>query len=426
MTSVRSSGRHGPASGSPGASCKAICISSLATARPDSWVGVAARSVHLHPVPAWQAATATSLCRRLPGQRIRPLPRVITSVRGLPLNRHVAGTEAIAAAMGEVLASIWRKGLAEIHAKLTWAVLSYPATCDNTDSDPSACAALKLPSAIDALQLDCGERRCAQQRHRAIVGGIASQGAGAEGACLMHGRRCSFSLASPSNCKCECGGRLHGSAWWSAPPGAQSAPSRQGKAARAVALTITATVAITVGAVIVTTFLSSSSTGDERLSVQVNADLNKALGELTVIGFRRARNPDSDTSGPSYRADCSQSATGEVRQFLTRHPCKQYAIATRTVTKRGTTALVAFSWVEMPTSALAGKYKTTVDTQNTGNPPGVSLAFNGLCYASGRSGLVVWSVQVQPTGHVNADREILQAATLGRLSSSYLRQHCIS
>jgi hypothetical protein len=193
-----------------------------------------------------------------------------------------------------------------------------------------------------------------------------------------------------------------------------------------MALTITATVAITIGAFTVTTVFGGSSSGDEHLSVQVNADLNKALAGLTAIGFRHTLNLDPDTSGPSYRADCAQGATGEVKQFLTRHPCKQYAIATRTITRRRTTALVAFSWVEMPTIALAGQYKTTVDTQNTGNPPGVSLAFNGLCYASGQSGLVVWSVQVQPTGHVNADREILQAATLGKLSSSYLRQHCIS
>jgi hypothetical protein len=79
----------------------------------------------------------------------------------------------------------------------------------------------------------------------------------------------------------------------------------------------------------------------------------------------------------------------------------------------------------MPTTALGSQYKAIVDEYNTGNPPGMSLAFNGLCYVSGQVGTIVWTVQVEPTGNVNADQQILQAAVLGILAPSYLRRHCI-
>jgi hypothetical protein len=241
----------------------------------------------------------------------------------------------------------------------------------------------------------------------------------------VHGRRCALSPGDPKNCKCECGGELHGSAWGSAPSGAQSAPSRRGNVRRAAGLTITVVAAVTIGPLAISAVLGGSSTGRKGLSVQVKADLNKALSDLAVLGFRNTRSPNSSTSGPNYRTDCAKSATGRVRQFLSRHPCKQYATATRTVAKRGATALVAFSWVEMPTATLAGRYKVKVDAYNTGNPPGVSLAFNGLCYTSGQHGATVWTVEVRPTGHVNVDREILQAAAQAKLSPNYLRQHCI-
>jgi len=160
--------------------------------------------------------------------------------------------------------------------------------------------------------------------------------------------------------------------------------------------------------------------------VQVNLDLNKALVALTALGFHHARGLDSHTSGPSYHADCANTATYKVKRFLIRHPCKQYATALRTVTKQGTSALVAFSWVEMPTTSLADQYKAIVDKPNTGNPPGMSLAFNGLCYPSGQQSTVVWAVQVEPTGNVNADQQIIQAAVQGTLTPSYLQRHCVN
>lgn len=240
-----------------------------------------------------------------------------------------------------------------------------------------------------------------------------------------HDPNCASSPAPLKTCKCKCGGELHGSALGSAASVAQSAPSRQGKAGRTVVSTVTATVMITIGAFIVIANFGGSSTGGNDLSVQVKVDLNKALGGLAALGFHNIRNANSSTSGTNYRTDCANSATGRiVRQFLTNYPCKQYAIATRTVTKRGVTVPVEFSWVEMHTATRANQYKAKVDEYGTGNPPGVPPAFNGRCYASGQHGATVWTVEVQPTGNVNVDRKILHAAALRKLSQSYLRQHC--
>jgi hypothetical protein len=243
-------------------------------------------------------------------------------------------------------------------------------------------------------------------------------------------RRCSKSK-DPRCRGCKCGGDFHGSAR----PGFgrtpipktatdQSAPPSQSKTLRNVVLTVTLAAAVIVGPLAISGTLNSSSNGDNNLTVQVKIDLAKSLGALaTVLGLRGAPGVNS---GPSYHEDCATSATRAVSTFLKLNHCKQYATATRTVVKAGVTAQVAFSWVEMPSAALAAQYKAKVDAPRTGNPPGVSLAFNGFCYASGRQGATVWTVLVKPTGRVNIDREILRVAARRKLTSTYLRRHCIA
>jgi hypothetical protein len=71
------------------------------------------------------------------------------------------------------------------------------------------------------------------------------------------------------------------------------------------------------------------------------------------------------------------------------------------------------------------KYKRMVDERHHGNPPGQATSFNGRCYASGRSGDSTWVAQVRPTGHVSADRQILGAVAPAKLTTSYLRAHCV-
>jgi hypothetical protein len=78
----------------------------------------------------------------------------------------------------------------------------------------------------------------------------------------------------------------------------------------------------------------------------------------------------------------------------------------------------------MATASLTSQYKNLVAERHTGNPPGEPANFNGLCYASGHDEDAAWVAQVQPTGHVTVDRQILQAIAPAKLSASYLRMHC--
>src|SRR5262249_8757862 len=153
------------------------------------------------------------------------------------------------------------------------------------------------------------------------------------------------------------------------------------------------TAVITIGALTLTASPTSSAQSSS-LSVQVKVDLNQALAGLASLGYRSEGTGSSVAPGPSYRTDCAANATGTLKQFLERYPCKQYAVAARTVTRKGTSARVAFSWVEMPTSTQADQYKINVDRYRTGNSPGVSLDYNGQCYASGQENTTVWSIYV--------------------------------
>jgi transposase-like protein len=233
---------------------------------------------------------------------------------------------------------------------------------------------------------------------------------------------------------CKCGGAFHGSARYtrSAPEPEPAGPSpvsrpSQRKTVRNLALTVTAAAVVTAGWVSVTGSASSGSAASRgNLSVQVKVDLTKALRALSsVLGFRSSGLLNAQTDGPTYHADCAATASGKVKLFLAANHCVKYATAIRAVAREGNTIRLAFSWVEMPTVASADKYKKIVDVHKTGNPPGVQRAFDGYCYASGQQGATVWTVLVQPSGHVEVDQEILSAAAPTRLSASYLQRHCI-
>lgn len=241
----------------------------------------------------------------------------------------------------------------------------------------------------------------------------------------MHSKRCALSVSK--TCKCSCGGNLHGSAWWGTAPngsGAHVAPSRRRRTGRIAAIAVAVTVTGTVGGLAVTGNFSASASGSNNLSLKVSIDLNKAVASLSSLGVVGRQISSSGISGANHPTDCAQSATGQVRQFLTRYPCKQYAASIWTIARQSATTQVVFSWVEMPTTPLAGQYKTVVDTFHTGNPPGAPTTFNGRCYASGQQDSIVWAVEVRPTGNLNNDQKILQAAAQRKLSPGYLKQHC--
>jgi hypothetical protein len=250
---------------------------------------------------------------------------------------------------------------------------------------------------------------------------------------VAHTRACAISLRDPRTCRCECDGYLHGSAWMPnthAPEGHHAPPiqgevrSRQ-RNVRRIAIAATVAVTATIGGLAVTSTFDSSASGTSHVSTQVNVDLKGTITTLSSLGFGVKDASSPNTPGFLYNADCSRSSTRLVQNFFTIHPCEQYIAETWKITRNDTTTLVAFSWVEMATTTLAGKYKSVVDAPGTGNPPGVSSEFNGLCYASDQQGATVWTVEVKPTGKAVIDQGILQDAVKGDLSQDYLEQHCI-
>jgi hypothetical protein len=185
-------------------------------------------------------------------------------------------------------------------------------------------------------------------------------------------------------------------------------------------------VTIAAGATAVTISTSASGSsggGDSVITVQANLNLGQAVSELLKLGF--AGSDSVQPGGSNSNAKCAQIASGDVKKFLTLHPCKEYFITSIKMHKQSVSTQAVGSWVVMPSVALADQYKTLVDERHSGNPPGESAAFNGLCYASAQSGEIVWAGQVAPTGHLAADRQILQAVAPLSLTPDYLKVHCI-
>lgn len=133
-------------------------------------------------------------------------------------------------------------------------------------------------------------------------------------------------------------------------------------------------------------------------------------------GFRHAA---ATLSAAGYQADlvvrlgggCAANSYGQVQAFFSGHPCEWLARAYLRV-RQGSTgvALVAISWVQMPSTAQAATYKRLVDAAGTGNVtelsrvagPDRDVTYTGLYYLSGQSGPAVWNVQAQPAGAGNA------------------------
>jgi hypothetical protein len=186
------------------------------------------------------------------------------------------------------------------------------------------------------------------------------------------------------------------------------------------------TVTGTLGGLTATGTFSSPSDGDGGLSVQATVDLNDAISALKGLGF--GGKVDAGVGAPYSNdpANCAESATGQVKEFLTHYPCIGYAADTWTITRQNSSTYVVFAWTEMPITPLADRYKSLVDKFGSGNPPGVSPYFNGLCYASGQQGATVWTVEVQPTGNPSVDHTILQAAAPQELPMGYLAKHCVT
>jgi hypothetical protein len=252
---------------------------------------------------------------------------------------------------------------------------------------------------------------------------------------MAHNEACARSQKPAKDCDCSCRGRFHGVNRTTTAEGSPEVPkssdihktsSRRRNVKRAVSAAAVVTVTGVIGGLTITGSFDSPSDGSSGLSVQVNVDLKNSTSALSGLGFGGKSISSVGISSSSHLTGCAASATGQVRQFLTHYPCEQYAADTWTITKQGSTTQVVFSWVEMPTTSLAEQYKGVVDTYSTGNPPGVSPAFKGHCYASGQQDSTVWTVEIQPTENLSADRAILQAAARQKLAPDYLGKHCVA
>lgn len=195
-------------------------------------------------------------------------------------------------------------------------------------------------------------------------------------------------------------------------------PEKPHRRHKKLAITVTATLAI--GSVTAGITLNGSSSAASTLEVQVKADSSQMVAALAKLGFG-----GSYTVG-SPSTDCIQQSSGDVRRFLARHPCQEFAANNFSINKQSMTSQMAISWVVMPSGNLAAEYKTVADTPGKGNPPGESSVFNGSCYASGQDGNTVWTEQVQPTGDKDSDQNLLRATAPAKLSSDYLKLHCVS
>jgi hypothetical protein len=211
-------------------------------------------------------------------------------------------------------------------------------------------------------------------------------------------------------------------AYPSSPPVSNHAAPHPRKKRRKTAIAITATAVITAGAVTFTVAEGGSAGASDSVSVQANIDFNQVMAELPKLGFAGSV-PLNGAPGSSQ--DCSQNSTGDVKQFLVVNPCKEYAVTLIKLHKQGIATQAVISWVVMASPSLTLKYKQLVDERHRGNPPGQPTVFNGLCYASGQNDDAAWVAQVQPTGDVAVDQQILQAVAPAPLSTSYLRIHCV-
>jgi len=188
-----------------------------------------------------------------------------------------------------------------------------------------------------------------------------------------------------------------------------------------VTVTIVVAATIAIGGVSIGLKVSSSSGGTSSGSSSVDGEgqpsVRVSTGDVQASLKRTTVTLSASGYGgyylvPEFDSNCASHSYGKVQDFFRSNPCKWLARAYIVLREHNQgLALVAISWVDMPTLSLAMEYKHMVDAPGTGNitelsresGPYRNVIFNGNDYLSGIIGTAVWNVQVQPIDSASAD-----------------------
>lgn len=142
--------------------------------------------------------------------------------------------------------------------------------------------------------------------------------------------------------------------------------------------------------------------------------------------LRRLADRAVDVGRPDVAADgdCAAHSYGAVRLWFRDHPCDAlFRTVVEVDVTGGGTALVAVSWVDLPTEEAARELHYLVDGDGTGNVtelsrergPYTGVRFTGEHYESARDGTTVVNAQAQSVaGGVDASElEALARVALG-------------
>lgn len=186
-------------------------------------------------------------------------------------------------------------------------------------------------------------------------------------------------------------------------------------------MTIIVSAALAIGGVSIGLTISSSASatvsGSSSASVEGQSSVRGSTREvLTSLKQATAALSASGYGGyylvPEFDNNCAAHSYGQVQEFFRSNPCKWLARAYIVVREHNQgVALVAISWVDMPTHSLTIEYKHLVDAPGTGNitelsregGPYRNVVFSGKNYISGIIGTAVWNVEVQPIDSASAE-----------------------
>ena len=133
-------------------------------------------------------------------------------------------------------------------------------------------------------------------------------------------------------------------------------------------------------------------------STEIKLSLNRTESALIASGY-------GGTYYIRFDKNCANNSYGQVHKFFLSNPCKWLARVSLILGPTGhAVALVAISWVEMPSAFQAQRFKHLVDTPGTGNVtkltriegPYQNVHYSGLYYVSGKYSTAVWNTEVQP------------------------------